>query len=52
MGALSVGKACIIIQGNDFGKKIVIKKIDNNNMYYQDEGNEKKINILHIFPIE
>jgi len=52
MGALTIGKACIIIQGNDFGKKIKIKKLDDNNVYYDDEGKEKKINILHVFPIE
>ncbi len=52
MGALTTGKTCIIIQGNDFGKKIKIKKLDSNNVYYDDGENEKKINILHIFPIE
>jgi len=52
MGALKIGSHCIIIQGNDFGKKIKITKLDKNDVYFEEKGKEKKINILHVFPVE
>ena len=52
MGLLKEGKTCIIMQGNDFGKKIKLTKIDSNNAYYQEKEKERKIGILHIFPLE
>ncbi len=52
MGALKVGNSCIIIQGNDFGKKIKINRLEKNEIYFEDKGKEKKVNVLHVFPIE
>jgi hypothetical protein len=52
MGALKIGNSCIIIQGNDFGKKIKINKLEKNEIYFEEKGKEKKINILHVFPLE
>ncbi|HOD89748.1 MAG TPA: hypothetical protein PKK56_01545 [archaeon] len=51
MGILKPGQKIIIMQGRDFGKKVVISKIENNFVYYKINNKEQKINILHVFPI-
>lgn len=56
MGILKPGQKIIIMQGRDFGKKVVISKIENNFVYYKinnkEQNKEQKINILHVFPIK
>lgn len=51
MGILKVGRECILVQGTDFGKKIKIEKLEKNFIYYKDKDKEKKVGILHVFPL-
>ena len=52
MGLLTNGKKCIIMQGRNFGKKVLIDKMDSKFIYYKIKDKEQKIGILHVFPIE
>jgi ribosomal protein L14E/L6E/L27E len=52
MGILVSGKKCIVMQGKNFGKKIIIDKVDNNFVYFKLDNKEKKLSLLHVFPIE
>ena len=52
MGILSPGKKCIVIQGKNFGKKIILDKVDDKFVYFKMEDKEKKLSLLHVFPVE
>jgi hypothetical protein len=52
MGILKEGRKCIIMQGRDFGKKIIIEKIDSRFVYFKHEDKEGKIGITQVFPVE
>jgi ribosomal protein L14E/L6E/L27E len=52
MGILIPGKKCIIMQGKNFGKKIIVDKVDKNFVYFKLDDKEKKLSLLHVFPIE
>lgn len=51
MGILKPGISCILIQGKNFGKKIIIDKISDNKVYYKDNDKIKHVGIYHVFPI-
>jgi ribosomal protein L14E/L6E/L27E len=52
MGILKPGMKCIIMKGRNFGKKIVVDRIDNNFVYFKLDNKEQKISLLHIFPLK
>ncbi|MFH0905791.1 MAG: hypothetical protein V1824_00470 [archaeon] len=52
MGILKKGDNCIILKGKNFGKKIIIEKLDKTFVYYKLKDKEKKISILQIFPLK
>lgn len=52
MGLLKIGKKITIMQGRNFGKKVVIDNIDDKYIYYKNKDKVEKIGIMHVFPLE
>jgi len=52
MGLLKVGSKCTIMQGRNFGKKVVVDSVDEKFVYYKNKDKTEKIGILHVFPLE
>ncbi|PIU02762.1 MAG: 50S ribosomal protein L14e [Candidatus Diapherotrites archaeon CG09_land_8_20_14_0_10_32_12] len=55
MKIIDVGRVCIIKQGNDFGKVVMIASIDAKSNIVGIEGlkfKNRKINMLHLWPLD
>ncbi len=52
---IEAGRVCIIKRGLDFGKLVLISKVDNKSNLVEIEGvkmKKRKINILHLWPLD
>ncbi|MDD4983489.1 MAG: 50S ribosomal protein L14e [Candidatus ainarchaeum sp.] len=55
MKIIDVGRVCIIKQGNDFGKVVIITAVDPKSNIVDVEGlkfKKRKINMLHLWPLD
>jgi len=48
---MEVGQVCLKIAGRDAGKKCVVLSVEKNLVLIDGETRRRKVNVLHVFPI-